>query len=170
MDIERINPKKTPASLGEPRADQTHAGGPALPRILVVDDELVIRQLNTRMLVRSGYAVDTAEDGDAAWQALHAASYDLMITDNHMPKVTGVDLLKKVHAAGLALPVIMATGLMPEHEFARHPWLQPAAVLLKPYTMDELLGKVQEVLLSNHGLRAWVAPAPHWPGQSPAQA
>ena len=39
--------------------------------------------------------------------------YDLLITDNSMPKVTGIELLKKIHTANLALPVIMATGISP---------------------------------------------------------
>ncbi len=51
-----------------------------------------------------------------------------------MPKVTGVELLQKLHDARLALPVIMATGTIPEAEFARYPWLRPNATLLKPYT------------------------------------
>ena len=56
-----------------------------------------------------------------------------MVTDNEMPKVTGVDLLKKLHAARMAVPVIMATGALPVDEFTRYPWLQPAAMLIKPW-------------------------------------
>ena len=55
-------------------------------RILVVEDDISIRRLNTEVLRRSGYEVDAAEDGAAAWEALNADSYDLMITDNNMPK------------------------------------------------------------------------------------
>jgi len=122
--------------------------GPAKPahRILVVEDEPFIRQLNTDALLKSGYHADAVEDGAVAWEALQLKSYHLIITDNDMPKVTGVDLLKKLHAAHMALPVIMATGTVPTEEFTRNPWLQPAATLIKPYTIDELLGTVQQVL------------------------
>jgi DNA-binding response OmpR family regulator len=114
--------------------------------ILVVEDDVAIRRLNTAVLLRSGYAVDIAEDGAAAWEALNADNYDLIITDNSMPKVTGVELLKKLRAARLELPVIMATGTLPIQEFARYPWLQPAATLVKPYTIEALLDTVKKVL------------------------
>ncbi len=115
-------------------------------RILVVEDDSMIRQLNTAALIESGYHVDTAEDGAAAWDALQRNSYDLLITDNGMPKVSGIELLKKLHAAKMALPVIMATGSLPQEEFTHSPWLHPAATLLKPYTLAELLRTVKEVL------------------------
>jgi two-component system alkaline phosphatase synthesis response regulator PhoP len=133
-------------------------------RILVVDDDPLIRQLNSEVLIYSGYQADTAKDGAAAWEALYASNYDLLITGNNMPKVSGVDLLKKIHATRLALPVIMATGTLPAWEFSRSPWLQPAAVLLKPYTFDELLGTVREVLRVTADVRNEIAP-PNWQGQ-----
>ena len=116
-------------------------------RILVVDDDSGIRNLNAAALSSSGYEVDSAEDGAAAWDALNSRSYDLIITDNNMPKVTGVDLLKKLRSARMDMPVIMATGTWPAEEFARFPWLQPTAGLLKPYSFRELLRTVKKVLV-----------------------
>jgi DNA-binding response OmpR family regulator len=116
------------------------------PRILLVADDPLIHKPHTAALTECGYHVDVAEDGAAAWAALQLNSYDLMITDNGMPKVSAVDLLKKLHAAQMALPVIMATGSLPQAEFTRLPALHPAATLLKPYTMAELLRTVKEVL------------------------
>jgi len=112
----------------------------------VVEDVVLIRQLNSRALSLSGYAVDVAEDGAAAWQALNAGSYDLMITDNTMPKMSGVELLKKMRANRMVLPVIMATGVLPTAEFSRYPWLQPEATLVKPYTVEEMVHAVKKVL------------------------
>lgn len=114
--------------------------------ILVVEDDIFFRRLNTQMLVRSGYEVDAAADGAAAWRELNTENYDLLVTDNDMPKMSGVELLKKLRAARMALPVIMATGSLPKEEFARRPWLQPAATLLKPYTGEEMLRTVKKVL------------------------
>jgi len=115
-------------------------------RILVVEDDGNIRGYVSQALSRSGYDVDSAEDGQAAWETLERNCYDLMITDNHMPRVTGVELLKKMHAARIALPVIMATGTVPINEFDLYPWIQPTATLLKPYTAKELLLTVEQVL------------------------
>ena len=74
---------------------------PAHPsrRILVVEDDGAIRQSNAQVLVRSGYQVDTAEDGAAGWKALHGKEFDLMITDHDMPRLTGLELVKKVRCA-----------------------------------------------------------------------
>jgi hypothetical protein len=58
-------------------------------------------------------------------------------------------MAKRLRAARMGLPVIMAPGVLPTEEFTRHPWLQPAATLIKPYTANELLAKVRNVL---HGI------------------
>ena len=127
-------------------------------RILVVDDEPLIRQLSVRVLVRYGFEVADAEDGEIAWESLQMHSFDLLITDNKMPKVTGFELIKKVHGARMALPIIMATALIPIDEFSRCPWLQPAATLLKPYTPAQLLVIVRNVLSSNNASPGRMAP------------
>src|ERR1035438_2340797 len=121
-------------------------------RILVVDDEPDIRRLNAEVLESSGYHVDTAEDGMAGWKALHAVrhapeSYALLITGHDMPGLSGLALVKKLRAARMALPVIVATGTLPTEDiFTRYPWLQPAAALVKPYSIEQLLGTVEKVL------------------------
>jgi CheY-like chemotaxis protein len=112
----------------------------------VVEDDIAIRRLVAQALSGGGFRVDEAENGATAWAALCAGTYDLMITDNQMPRLTGVELLDKLHAAGRTLPVIMATGIVPEHLFDRSPWLKPTATLLKPYTLEEMWRTVKEVL------------------------
>jgi DNA-binding response OmpR family regulator len=115
-------------------------------RILVVDDDPTIRQVSMTVLERSGYEVDAAEDGAAAWVSLNADCYDLLITDNNMPHVTGIELLKKLRAARMELPVIMATGNPPAAEFRHQPWLEPDAILVKPYAVEAFLQAVKTVL------------------------
>jgi DNA-binding response OmpR family regulator len=114
--------------------------------ILVVEDDFFFRRLNTKVLMRAGYDVDAATDGAAAWQALSTDGYDLLITDHQMPKMSGMELLKKLRDARMAMPVILATGTLPREEFTRYPWLQSAATLLKPYTGEEILRLVKKVL------------------------
>jgi len=131
---------------GRPASTLPPSQSRVLQRILTVDDDVSLRRLNLEVLSSSGYEVDVAEDGAAAWEALNTDSYDLMITDNNMPRLTGIELLKKLRSARMALPVIMATGQLPEDEFTQYPWLRPAATLLKPYSVPELLGAVKMVL------------------------
>ena len=115
-------------------------------RILVVDDEPLIRELNVERLIAAGYHVDAAADGAAAWDTLQLNSYDLIITDNTMPKMTGIQMIEKVRAAGMVVPVILASGTLVKEELTQCPWLQPAASLPKPYSGTELLGMVKKVL------------------------
>jgi two-component system phosphate regulon response regulator OmpR len=121
------------------------------PHILVVDDDQKIRELASNALTRSGFLVDAAEDGAIAWSAIQQENYDLLVTDNDMPNLTGVGLLQKLHEARMTLPVILTTGNVPQEELMRHPGLEIGAVLLKPYTFNELLDKVKNVLRTSYG-------------------
>lgn len=117
-------------------------------RILLVDDDPQLLELNAVALIRFGYDVDTAEDGVAAWQALHDTSvrYDLLITDNKMPRVTGLELIKKMRFEEMTMPVILASGTIPTEELKQYPWLLLDATLPKPFTIAELLDTVKKVL------------------------
>ncbi len=130
-------------------------------RILVAEDDVVTLRINTNMLTKSGYEVDGAVDGAAAWDALQLNGYDLLVTDNEMPNVSGVDLLNKLYAAQMTLPVIMVSGKMPTAELNRQPWLQIDAVLPKPCVVSELLTTVRNVLLANDGARAEIVSRPN---------
>ena len=134
----------------------------------MVDDDADIRRLNAEVLKLYGYEAGTAEDGAAGWEMLSSNHYHLLITDNTMPKVSGVELLKRLWAAGMALPVIMATGRWPEAQFTQFPWLLPAAPLLKPYSIEQLIGTVRNVLRATSGVPAETAP--DWQSQPVAMS
>ena len=115
-------------------------------RILVVDDEPDLLRLYAEGLVNLGYEVDAAENGAKAWDVLQQNKYDLLITDNRMPKLTGVDLLKKLHDHQKSLPAIMVTGTMPSEGLGYQPWFQVVVKILKPHTMMDLSTAVKNVL------------------------
>ena len=112
-------------------------------RILVVEDNEILRRLNASVLNKLGYHVDAVEDGSVAWSNLQRDQYDLLLTDNEMPNLSGVELLEKLRAARIALPVIMASGAMPAEIIQDS---HPVAKLWKPYTPEELAAAVQDVL------------------------
>ena len=116
------------------------------PRILVVDDDSAIRQSSCDVLVGAGYEVEAVKDGAAGWEALQAHRYDLVITDNNMPRMTGMEMIEKLRSARLGVPVIMATGYFPTDEMARMPWLKPVAALQRPFSTDDLLRAVTNAL------------------------
>lgn len=127
-----------------------HTSPPSEPtsslRILVVDDEMVVRELCAKVLVRSGYQVETADGGTAAWNHLQQNNFDLLLTDYNLGGMTGLDLIKKLRSADLTLPVIMMSGIMPTEELNRNPELHMAAQLLKPFAPADLLATVKRVL------------------------
>jgi DNA-binding response OmpR family regulator len=129
------------------------ARDPANPprRILMVDDDIFMSRLNCGILIHAGYEVDAAADGAAGWDALQARQYDLLITDNSMPKVTGIEMVVMLRARDMTLPVILASGVTPTDALKRHPELKINAILLKPYSIEELLQTVKEVLNATGG-------------------
>jgi len=124
------------------------APGPAnfAQRILVVDDERDARQLTVDVLKASGYDVEAVKDGAAGLAALQAGRYDLIVTDNKMPGMSGVEMIEKLRSARMALPVVMVTGYLPTHEFVRKPWLKPDVILEKPFSNGDLLAAVKKLL------------------------
>jgi two-component system sensor histidine kinase and response regulator WspE len=68
----------------------------AAPHILVVDDSHTVREMERRLLVRAGYVVTTAQNGQEAWNLLRLNDYDLLISDVDMPQMNGIELVQKV--------------------------------------------------------------------------
>ena len=121
-------------------------------RILLVDDDDDTRQLSMDVLTGSGYEVDGVVDGAAGWKAFLAGNhYDLVVTDNKMPNMTGIELVETLHSARITVPIIMATEYLPTREFARKPWLKLNATLQRPFSNDELLETVKKVLETDDG-------------------
>ena len=118
---------------GEPAGASVQCQANPRHRILVVDDDSDLRLLYTDALALPGYHVDAAEDGAAGWEALQVNNYNLLITEHSLPKLTGVELVRKLRAARMAVPVVMAAVRLPTHELARNPSLQLAATLPKPF-------------------------------------
>jgi CheY-like chemotaxis protein len=120
---------------------------PQRQRLLLADDDELMRELLSGILDWFGYRVDTAQDGAEAWEKIKAARdtrdpYTLLITDNVMPKLSGIGLAEKVRDANLPLPIIMVCGNQPENTTK----VPISAVLLKPFTGDVLAQTVQSVL------------------------
>jgi CheY-like chemotaxis protein len=153
---------------GEPASTSVQSQANLRHRILVIDDDRDVRLLYTDALSRPGYYVDAAEDGAAGWEALQVNRYNLLITENDIPKMTGVELVRKLHSARMALPVIMAAERLPTDELARNPLLQLAATLPKPFYISQLLETVKTVLRTTVCPPGQLEPPPDWRSQPSA--
>jgi two-component system OmpR family response regulator len=84
----------------------------AKPRLLVIEDERLIRNALVRKLVNSGFDVDEAEDGAKGLEKLHAGRYDLVLLDVFMPVMDGIALLHRLRDEGGATsPIVLMTNL-----------------------------------------------------------
>lgn len=94
----------------------------AAPKVLVVDDQFTVRELQRSILEAAGYRVTTAADGLAALQELGGdADIDLVVTDLEMPQMGGLELLRRVRGetATASLPVVVVTSLASEEDQRR---------------------------------------------------
>ncbi|MBI1775340.1 MAG: PAS-domain containing protein [Proteobacteria bacterium] len=117
-------------------------------RILVVDDEAYLADLMQITLSWAGYEVERYENPQSAWERLQedAASFDLIITDQTMPGLTGAMLAERAQALRPNLPVLLCSGFSAQSlEKAKLP-PGVAAVLLKPFTPRELVRVTKDVL------------------------
>src|SRR5882672_4861164 len=115
-------------------------------RILCVDDDEDTQFLHARVLTRAGYNVTAVADGEEAWAALLTRRFDLLIADQNMPRLCGLDLVARMRAAGMTLPVIINSGSPGLKEAPAYPHLGLAAVLHKSFDFTELVGAVRHIL------------------------
>jgi CheY-like chemotaxis protein len=126
------------------------ANRPRVHQILCADDEQAICACYFRALSRSGYSVTMVANGKLAWEALENETFDLLITDNQMPCLTGEELVLKVRQHGLELPIILASSQLDFFLDPANEWLQVDQLLQKPFSLPELMDTVKRVLHRHH--------------------
>jgi DNA-binding NtrC family response regulator len=113
--------------------------------ILVVDDEPVQREMVGGFLKKQGFNVSSAESGEKALELFRQESFDLVLTDQKMANMSGLDLLQAVHAINPETPVILITAFGTIETAVAA--LKQGAIdfLTKPLNLDELLYRIRQV-------------------------
>jgi CheY-like chemotaxis protein len=117
-----------------------------LQRILVVDDEPLLRQILDDVLTYAGYAVETAADGQEALEAVAAHVPDLIVSDVMMPRLSGWQLLERLHTTRPTLPVILISAVGPDISGRHEPLADHVVFLTKPFALEDLLALVRLLL------------------------
>jgi PAS domain S-box-containing protein len=131
----------------EQRPAEPEADGRGSERLLVVDDEPQVAAVVKRMLEARGFAVETAHGPQEALRLLASSgAVDLVITDQTMPTMTGLELAEHIHRARPALPIILVTGFSHAATPERQARAGIAAVVIKPFAGPELTRCVRSVL------------------------
>ncbi len=120
-------------------------------RVLVVDDEPMVRDVVARYLERDGYSVDLAATGDEALAKLAGFRPDLVVLDIMLPGPNGLELLGSIRAEG-DLPVIMLTARADETDRVIGLELGADDYVVKPFSPRELTARVRSVLRRADGL------------------
>jgi two-component system response regulator PilR (NtrC family) len=130
-----------------------------LRKILVVDDEQIIRESLSYVLSKEDYQVDEAENGKAAYEKLLETTYDLVITDLEMPEMKGTELLDKLRNLSVQTATIVVTAYGSLETAISALRSGASDYILKPVEFDELLIKVKrlfeikDLLIENQILR-----------------
>ena len=106
-------------------------------RLLIVDDEEIVLQSCRRILSRRDYQIDTASNGLEALQAIAESEYDVIILDIKMPKMDGIEVLRRVKESNPDIDVIMITGLHEIETAVQAMKLGALDYLPKPFDPDE---------------------------------
>jgi CheY-like chemotaxis protein/anti-sigma regulatory factor (Ser/Thr protein kinase) len=137
-----------------------------MARVLVVEDEGRLARLVARVLGEEGYAVETVGDGRSALVRALAETFDVLVVDWMLPDLDGVQVVRRLRAAEVGVPVLMLTARDQIED--RVEGLDAGAddYLAKPFQAAELLARVRAVAERGGG-RA--APMPERPGPRPAE-
>ena len=117
---------------------------------LVVEDNAALRRVVGRALQSSGFEVTTAEDGQVGWEAAKAVPFDLVVTDQQMPHLGGLELIELLRGSSdySSTPIVLLTakGLELDNERLRAEY-GVSAVLNKPFS-PSALGALAESLVA----------------------
>jgi CheY-like chemotaxis protein len=124
-------------------------------RILLVEDEEMVRAVTAEMLSRAGYTVVTATDGEDALRVVEEEEqpFDLLFTDLMMPRMTGTELAAQLRARGQDLPVVYSSGYTKNMLVDGEPD-DRTVVLSKPFSSEALSSAVHELLSGAVGTSA----------------
>lgn len=102
-------------------------------RVLIVDDEAVVRDVLELLLAKAGHEFTSVDSGEAALAALQKARFDLVLTDKNLPGITGVDVLREAKRVAPDIDVIMMTGYSSTESAISAVELGASGYLLKPF-------------------------------------
>lgn len=119
-------------------------------RILLVDDEVEITEINKRYLIQAGYEVNVAHDGQEALEIFQKYSIDLIITDIMMPNMDGYDLIGEVQYLSPEQPFLFITAKTSEPDKIYSLSMGADDFITKPFSPRELVLRVNNILRRIH--------------------
>ncbi len=113
---------------------------------LVVDDDVMVRDVVTRYLDRAGYRVEVAGDGEQALRAVAARTPDVVVLDLMLPRLGGLEVCRRLRRDAVGVPIVMLTALGEEEDRVLGLELGADDYVTKPFSPRELVLRVASVL------------------------
>jgi len=123
-------------------------------RILISEDDAALAEALRFALTQAGFAVDWVDNGLAADEALKTAGFGLLILDLGLPKLDGLEVLRRLRRRNDALPVLILSGREQPEEKVAGLDLGADDYLVKPFSLNELQARVRALLRRGHGTAA----------------
>ncbi len=123
-------------------------------RILITEDDEALAEALRFALTREGYAVDRVADGAAADEALKADVFGLLILDLGIPRLDGLEVLKRLRRRNPVMPVLILSGREKPEEKVTGLDLGADDYLVKPFSVNELLARVRALLRRGRAVAA----------------
>ena len=119
-----------------------------MPHVLIVDDDELIAELASQVLIDAGHACGWVTSAEDAWAVLQRRRPDILLLDQDMPGMSGVTLLRKLRqsATFYDLPVIMFTAMSGEQDESQAIYAGAQDYIRKPFEPRALTGRIQRVL------------------------
>lgn len=126
-------------------------------KILIIEDERPILRALESNLLAEGYQVDTAMDGALGLEKARDPSFDLILLDLMLPKLTGEEICRRIRQEGIATAVLVLTAKGEEEHRIAGFQLGADDYVSKPFSIRELLGRIQAILRRSAGQKSLLA-------------
>ncbi len=125
-------------------------------RILFAEDEKSLNKIITKQLKAAGYSVDSCFDGGEAYDLITMTDYDAAIFDVMMPVMNGFELVKKIRAKGIDVPVLFLTARDSIEDRVTGLDIGADDYLVKPFSFDELSARLRVMTRKKYGKKTGV--------------
>ncbi len=124
-----------------------------IPNLLVTDDDAAFRRVLCEGLVRRGFRVTEATDGREALDVLNSAEVHVCLIDFHMPRLSGLDVIRELHAMGQSLPCVLMSADLDDTIRREAESMRAYGVLSKPIRLQHISDVVCGALADVYGWR-----------------
>lgn len=126
--------------------DSTEKAAEKKVKVLIADDEEIIRNRLKELGEKLGFEVYTAHDGVDGWDIFREINPDLAILDIYMPRMNGLLLMHKVKELAPDVPVILITGFLHYEQLIQKDRIKPDGFIIKPFHLEKIANLMLELV------------------------